>query len=759
MACPKCGETSRVRCLVQHYEIEREIGRGGMSRVFQAKDPSLDRQVALKVLLDQFNQDDDRLKQFEKEAQITASFTHPHVVKVYAVGRDQGDLFIVMELVENGNLDERISTLGKVPERQALVWAHETAQGLQAAYQNGLIHRDVKPGNILLAKDHSAKLVDFGLALMFKREVDDSEDVWATPFYVSPEKLMGEGEDLRSDIYSLGATLYHLLVGKPSFEVVTGSYEELHAAKTQPVPMKALMAQASPGTCTLVSRMMAVSPNDRPPNYDALLEEIERAQASGTSGNAGERFLAQQRNKQQSSWKKPWVAIAASIAITGAGISLLQREQGAPSSPAPTPVSQSDGSPVERETTPFSKARAQLLAGNWDLASQGFNAVHQAEDISAGVRQWALFHGALCSLLQGDRKASKEAFRSLGAFEGPRQELNDFFLSLSESMLKRDPISKRVAEDMPEVFCNPLALLVYGLKNWELGKFGEAEAHWQRFTTMAPGADFQWITSYRPLVNDHLADLAILKNLRKPNSLTNADSVRKEIEASVAHRANAKTERAQNILSQRQSRLEKQLAELKQADAPSLTSTVEQDRAAWQTLRQELQPLAETLQFSSGIDLIEERAHLFPSEEGMASVADHLHFWTAADQLMKHLIENLPGAEGPIRQRNGNRVQGKIVAITTQQVTVRLSTGEVSFPLETITPWTLARFARQGLNEITDSNLYYKRLEQVIAFAHLSDLSNITRNHANILSRENRAFRQRWTRWQTFLKTLASPTE
>ena len=280
MACPACETTTRMRQVIQHYEIEREIGRGGMSRVFLAKDPSLDRQVALKVLLDQFNHDDERLKQFEKEAQITASFAHPNVVKVYAVGRDQGDLFIVMELVENGNLDERIATLGKVPERQALTWAHETAQGLQAAYQNGLIHRDVKPGNILLAQDHSAKLVDFGLALMFQREVDDSEDVWATPFYVSPEKLIGEPEDHRSDIYSLGATLYHLLVGKPSFDVVTGSYEELHAAKTQPLPMKALIAQASGGTCALVNRMMAVSPNDRPPDYEALLAEIENAQST-----------------------------------------------------------------------------------------------------------------------------------------------------------------------------------------------------------------------------------------------------------------------------------------------------------------------------------------------------------------------------------------------------------------------------------------------------------------------------------------------
>ncbi len=161
-----------VRQFFRHYEIQEEIGRGGMSRVFRAHDPSLDRQVALKVLLERYNQDDERVQQFEKEAHITASFTHPNVVKVYAVGRELRDLVIVMELVENGSLDELIAQQGKVTESQALTWGLETAHGLQAAYQNGLIHRDVKPGNILLAKDRSAKLVDFGLALMFQRETD-----------------------------------------------------------------------------------------------------------------------------------------------------------------------------------------------------------------------------------------------------------------------------------------------------------------------------------------------------------------------------------------------------------------------------------------------------------------------------------------------------------------------------------------------------------------------------------------------------------
>ncbi len=729
-----------------------------MSRVFLAKDSSLDRQVALKVLLDQFNHDDERLKQFEKEAQITASFAHPNVVKVYAVGRDQGDLFIVMELVENGNLDERIATLGKVPERQALTWAHETAQGLQAAYQNGLIHRDVKPGNILLAQDHSAKLVDFGLALMFQRDVDDSKDVWATPFYVSPEKLISEPEDHRSDIYSLGATLYHLLVGKPSFDVFTGSYEELHAAKTQPLPMKELMAQASRGTCALVNRMMAVSPNDRPPDYEALLTEIENAQSGSTSGSAGERFLAQQRKQQHSSWIKPWITIAAGIAVVGAGITWFQKQPGKPS-PSPGPASQQETSTSEADTTLFAKSRAQLLAGDWEAAGTGFHAVFEAEETSTSVRQWALYHGALSSLLQGNESAATKIFHSLEASEGPRQDLNRFFQSLSELMLAPGPISKRAAADMPEGFCNPLALLVYGLKNWKLDKFEEADAHWQRFVAMSPGADFQWISDYKLLVTSHFADLALLKGLHKPSSLTSIDTVENEIAAISEYRANAKTKKAQSLLIKRHTRLKKRLRELTNDNTANLAPTGEQETNAWQAIRQELQPLAETLQFSKGIDLLRDRADRFPSERGKAHLTDHLHLWTAADGLIQHLVTSLAGAEGPIRQRNGNRVQGKVIAISPEQVTAQLGAGEVSFPLESITPGTLARFARRDLNEVTDANLYYERLEQLVAFAHLTDLGKVARNHANILSRENRAFRQRWTRWQAFLKTLSFPAK
>lgn len=737
MACPACGETTRVRTIIQQYEIIREIGRGGMSQVFLAKDPSLDREVAIKVLLDKFNQDDERLSQFEKEAQITASFAHPNVVKVYAVGRDLGDLFIVMELVKNGSLDELLADQGKVPESQALTWAHETAQGLQAAYQNGLIHRDVKPGNILLAKDRSAKLVDFGLALMFQREVDQSEDVWATPFYVSPEKLLGQGEDHRSDIYSLGATLYQVLVGEPSFEVITGSYEELHAAKTKPVPMKALQANASPATCALIDRMMAVSPDDRPADYESLLQEIEQAQSGkALQGAAGDRFLAQQRSKQKLSGQKPPLALVATLLLLAAALGAYiftrkpntspQQANSAPSLPAEIAHPGS--------TTPFASARALLLAGKWTDAAQAFRSLYDDPSTSSGVRQMALYHGGISTLMDSRVPASKKQFTLLSDFVGPRQDLNRFFRSLSGTLLEKGPVLKEVAEDTPEGFCHPLALLAYGLKNWELGAFPQAEAHLSRFTTIKPGDDFQWIQDYHSLAQDRLADLAILNKLPPENAQT--------IEGLADLKERVRTNKARRFLSKRQ----ELLAASKNTPEPPKEISAQGESLAWRQIYEELQPLKTSLDFAKGRALLESRAASFTSKRGRVALSDHLHIWTKAEAIFAHLS----GKEGPLELLDGQQINGTLLSISPDTLTIQGAIRETVHPTSSITPKSLSRVALKALDDVTDANEYYDRQETLVCFASLVGLDRLERKQAMALARENRPFRQRWKRWRAF---------
>ena len=190
------------------YQITQLLGEGGMSQVFKAIDVHLGREVALKVLHQSLSRDSALTAMFEREAKLTASILHPNVVKVYTVGNEDGYFFIAMELVEATSLEQMITTSGALSEKDVLHVAHDVVAGLKAAHHEGLIHRDIKPGNMLVTEEGTSKLVDFGLAVQQGGD-DESEDLWATPHYVPPEKLDGEIDTYLGDIYSLGATLHH----------------------------------------------------------------------------------------------------------------------------------------------------------------------------------------------------------------------------------------------------------------------------------------------------------------------------------------------------------------------------------------------------------------------------------------------------------------------------------------------------------------------------------------------------------------------
>ena len=161
--------------------------------------------------------------------------------------------------------------------------------GLTAAHHAGLIHRDIKPGNILFAEDGTAKIVDFGLALVLDKGVEASTEIWATPYYVAPEKLQGRLEDFRSDLYSLGATLFHALAGKPPLDVNVTSVEKLRELKAQPVDLGSIAPHVSRLTVKLINRMLAHDPDDRFSSYDALTDALQTAKKRGASGLLGGR--------------------------------------------------------------------------------------------------------------------------------------------------------------------------------------------------------------------------------------------------------------------------------------------------------------------------------------------------------------------------------------------------------------------------------------------------------------------------------------
>jgi len=279
VGCPSCGETLRVRTRFDHFELLEYLAAGGMGTVYRARDVNLNRIVALKLLRKEYSADADYIAKLETEAQITASVAHPFVVKVFSFGCDQGVYYIAMELVDKGSLDDLMTLQGRIAEAQVLEIGLQVAQGLRAAYRVGLIHRDVKPGNILFADAHTAKIVDFGLALPLEQAKEGEAEIWGTPYYVAPEKLNHEPEDFRSDIYSLGGTLFHAVAGRPPFEAENASLVALKHLKSQVVSLQAFAPDVSSPTSYVINRTLARKPEERYQSYDELIEHLEYARA------------------------------------------------------------------------------------------------------------------------------------------------------------------------------------------------------------------------------------------------------------------------------------------------------------------------------------------------------------------------------------------------------------------------------------------------------------------------------------------------
>jgi Tol biopolymer transport system component len=210
-----------------HYQIQEKIGAGGMGEVYRAHDQRLGRDVAVKVLPPQFSQDADRLRRFEQEARATAALNHPNILAIYDIGTQDGSPYIVSELLEGETLRQRLRA-GALPPRQAQDFACQIAQGLAAAHEKHVIHRDLKPENIFLTRDGRAKILDFGLAKLTRRDqpfADEAATISATKAgavmgtigYMSPEQVRGQDLDHRSDIFSFGAILYEMLAGCSPF--------------------------------------------------------------------------------------------------------------------------------------------------------------------------------------------------------------------------------------------------------------------------------------------------------------------------------------------------------------------------------------------------------------------------------------------------------------------------------------------------------------------------------------------------------------
>jgi eukaryotic-like serine/threonine-protein kinase len=262
------------------YEIHRRIGRGGMADVFLARDRLLDRPVAVKVLFPEYAADPSFVERFRREAQAAANLNHPNVVGVYDWGRVGSTYFIVMEYVEGRTLSDILRGDGPLSPPRAADVAGDVAAALAFAHKNGVVHRDIKPGNILVSSSGAVKVADFGIARALNsandQDLTQAGSVMGTATYFSPEQAQGANPDPRSDLYSLGIVMYEMVASRPPFtgeNPVAVAYKQVHE---QPPPLSSVRPDVPPAYEAIVNKLLSKRPEQRYPGADDLRADLRR---------------------------------------------------------------------------------------------------------------------------------------------------------------------------------------------------------------------------------------------------------------------------------------------------------------------------------------------------------------------------------------------------------------------------------------------------------------------------------------------------
>ena len=398
IACTQCGERAYVHSMLANYKIDSVLGIGGMSVVFRARDLVLGRPLAIKVLNDTYRDEPERIAGLENECALMAKVRHENVVNVYSAGWSRGQFYIAMELVDGRNLELIVADRGFLLPADALEIIRQVALGLQAAHESGLLHRDVKPGNVLITPEGQAKVLDFGLSLEDKPGVEIEDVIWATPYYVPPETLHREPESAQTDIYALGMTLRNLLTGEATLPGTPQSLSEMVAAKKTLPSISTLAPHLEPQLCQLVDHMTAYEIAERPANYDDLLVEIVAAQAA----------LAEALNPEERArrYRRKLLVAAGGLASIIAG--LIGAFLVALVTPSGRVQDALDAEVMHwNERDLYLEAQTLLREGKWDAAEEKFESLATSKVEPALAANAAIIRMAMAVL---DDESTEEGF-------------------------------------------------------------------------------------------------------------------------------------------------------------------------------------------------------------------------------------------------------------------------------------------------------------------------------------------------------------
>ncbi|MDX1583455.1 MAG: protein kinase, partial [Thermoanaerobaculia bacterium] len=320
------------------YEIVESIGAGGMGEVWRAKDTRLDREVAVKVLPHGFAENEQFLQRFEREARAISSLNHPHICTLYDVGDEEGSHYLVMELIEGESLADRLKK-GPLPLHDVLKYGRQIASALDAAHRQGVIHRDLKPGNIMLTKS-GAKLLDFGLAKSAAegggpvdgltnlqteaKPLTQEGTILGTFQYMAPEQLEGLEADARTDIFAFGAVLYEMATGRRAFAGESKTSLIASIVSSQPEPISQVTPMTPPALDHVVRRCLEKDPDDRWQSAQDIASQLQWISEAGSQAGVATAVTFRRKTREKLAWAIAAVAILAAVIL--GSIDLLETE-------------------------------------------------------------------------------------------------------------------------------------------------------------------------------------------------------------------------------------------------------------------------------------------------------------------------------------------------------------------------------------------------------------------------------------------------
>jgi len=337
-----------------HYQIVAPVGKGGMGEVYRARDSTLDREVAIKVLPESLAGNKDALARFQVEARALAALSHPNILGIFDLGSEDGVSYVVMELLQGETLRDKVKEGAPLPQRKALDYTREIARGLSAAHEKGIVHRDLKPENVFITRDERVKILDFGLAKRVapadeaathaptQSNATEPGTVMGTVGYMAPEQVRGLAVDHRADLFALGAILYELLTGKRAFKGLTSSDTMLSVLRDEPAELSQTPSSIPPALTRILRHCLEKSPEARAHSAHDIAFQLDTVSSfSGTmSTPSSDPTAAPPQADRRSMAPLLSVAAIAIVAVTVAAIALWRRPAAPPAEgPAAAPGS------------------------------------------------------------------------------------------------------------------------------------------------------------------------------------------------------------------------------------------------------------------------------------------------------------------------------------------------------------------------------------------------------------------------------------